>query len=156
EKILPLIREKVPQVEFRIVGSNPAQKVQELARIPKVVVTGHVPDVRDYVLDATVSVAPLRIARGTQNKILESMAMGIPVVATPQAAKGVQAVAGRDLMVAESPEEFAESVTELLRNTTLRGRLAQAGRNQVERTHLWHETLNILDATLSSGFALHK
>jgi sugar transferase (PEP-CTERM/EpsH1 system associated) len=88
-EVFPLISEKKPGVQLRIVGSNPGKSVRQLARIPNISVTGYVTDVRDFLQDAAVSVAPLRIARGTQNKILESMAMGIPVVATSQAAKGI-------------------------------------------------------------------
>jgi polysaccharide biosynthesis protein PslH len=91
ESVFPTIRAAVPSVEFRIIGSNPSPAVQRLAAVPGVVVTGHVPDVRPFLKDAVVSVAPLRIAHGTQNKILESMAMGLPVVTTPEAAKGIQA-----------------------------------------------------------------
>jgi glycosyltransferase involved in cell wall biosynthesis len=151
EKILPIIRRRVPNAEFRIVGSNPARKVQELSKIPNTVVTGHVPDVRAYLQDAAVTLAPLRIARGTQNKILESMAMGIPVVATPQAAKGIQAVGERDILVAETPEKFARRVVDLLQNASLRKRLSVAGRKQVEKAHLWPAAMRILDSTLAEA-----
>jgi sugar transferase (PEP-CTERM/EpsH1 system associated) len=100
DQILPLIRNKMPNIEFRIIGSNPVRTISELASKPGITVTGHVPDIRSFVHDAAIAVAPLRIARGTQNKILESMSMGIPVVATPQAAKGVQAIPGKHLLVA--------------------------------------------------------
>jgi hypothetical protein len=148
ETILPLIREKMPNVEFRIVGSNPAQKIRELGKVPGTVVTGHVPDVRHYLQNGAIAIAPLRIARGTQNKILESMAMGIPVVATPNAAKGIQAVAGRDLLVAETPHAFADQVLGLLQNEHLRGTLSAAARKQVEKAHLWPAAMRILDSTL--------
>src|ERR1051326_878205 len=91
EEVFPRIRHKLPHAEFRIVGSHPSRQVRNLARIPGITVTGHVEDVRVYANDAAVSVAPLRIAGGTQKKILESMAMGIPVVSTPEAAQGVNA-----------------------------------------------------------------
>ncbi len=156
EAILPLIRAKVPEAEFRIVGSNPARKIRDLAKLPNTVVTGHVPDVRQYVRDASMTVAPLRIARGTQNKILESIGMGIPVVASPQAAKGIQAVPGRDLLVGETPDAFAEHVIALLRNPLLRQRLALAGRKQVESAHLWPVSMNILDSVLSDSASIAR
>jgi sugar transferase (PEP-CTERM/EpsH1 system associated) len=160
EKILPLIRQKVPGVEFRIVGSNPVRRVQELAKIPNTLVTGHVPDVRSHLQDAAMAIAPLRIARGTQNKILESMAMGIPVVATPEAAKGIQAVAGRDLLVGETPEIFAGHAIDLLQSASLRQSLSEAARKQVERAHLWPVSMDILDSVLagasSDGLELEK
>jgi glycosyltransferase involved in cell wall biosynthesis len=151
ERILPLIRKQMPDVEFRIVGSNPSRKIRSLARIPHTVVTGHVPDVRAYIQEGAVAIAPLRIARGTQNKILESMSMGIPVVATSNAAKGIQAVPGRDLIVADAEQSFAAQVVALLQNASMRTRFAQAARKQVERAHLWANSMDILDSTLSNA-----
>src|SRR5262249_9509577 len=107
------------------------------------------PDVRTYLQDAAVSIAPLRIARGTQNKILESMAMGIPVVATPQAAKGVNAVPGRDFLVADNPQTFSENVVSLLENVSVRETFAIAGRAQVENAHLWSHAMDLLDDLLA-------
>ena len=148
EKVLPIIRAAVPDVEFRIIGSNPLPIVQRLRDIPGIVVTGHVPDVRPCVLDASVAVAPLRLARGTQNKILESMAMGVPVVATTVAAKGVAAVPGEHLIVADETDAFAEQVVRLMRGPSIRSALAQAGRKQIETSHAWQSSLNILDNIL--------
>src|SRR5262249_12969953 len=142
QEIFPIVREKVPHVEFRIVGSNPSSRVRNLAKGQGITVTGHVADVRSHLNDAALSVAPLRIARGTQNKILESMAMGIPVVATPQAAKGINAVPGRDLLVASDAGAFAEHVIRALRSDTLRHDLATAGRAQVQRVHLWSQSMS--------------
>jgi len=148
ENILPLIRKKLPKVEFRVVGSNPTRKIRKLEQTPGIVVTGHVPDVRRYLQGGAVAVAPLRIARGTQNKILEAMAMGIPVIATPNAAKGIQAVAGRDLLVAETPHAFAEHVIRLLQNADVRRTLSETARKQVEKGHMWPASMKILDSTL--------
>ncbi len=120
EEIFPLVQRQIADARFVVVGSDPSRRVRALERLPGVSVTGHVPDVRSYVKDAAVTVAPLRIARGTQNKILESMAMGIPVIATPQAAKGIQAVPGTHLLVAESPEKFAQDVVRLLSQPALK------------------------------------
>jgi len=151
EKILPLVRDKVPNIEFRIIGSNPVRRVRELAKIAGISVTGHVPDVRCHVHDAAVAVAPLRIARGTQNKILECMAMGIPVVATPQAAKGIQAVSGKHLLVAQQPALFAKHIVELLESKNLRRSLAAAARLQVQRMHVWPVSMRILDEVLETS-----
>jgi len=149
ERILPLIRKEMPYVEFRIVGSNPSRRIRNLAKLPGILVTGHVPDVRAYIQDGAVAVAPLRIARGTQNKILESMAMGIPVVATPNAAKGVQALPGRDLIIAETPQNFADSAIALLQSQPMHRIFAQAARKQVERAHSWTDSMDILDSVLA-------
>jgi len=156
DKVLPLVRAKMPNVEFRIVGSAPHRKIRQLGKIPGVVVTGSVADVRTYLQDAAVSIAPLRIASGTQNKILESMAMRIPVVATPEAAKGIQAAPGRDLMVADNPETFSKHVLNFLQNAALRERFAAAARAQVERAHLWPISMQILDDLLAEAPATRR
>jgi sugar transferase (PEP-CTERM/EpsH1 system associated) len=148
-EILPIIRRTVPQAKLQVVGSNPSRKVRELATIPGVSVTGHVPDVRPYLADATVSVAPLRIARGTQNKILESMAAGIPTVATPEAAKGVQCVPGDHLLVAWGPDAFADQVIKIVQDEKLRKKLSVNGKRQVEYAHSWRRSLTALDELLA-------
>jgi sugar transferase (PEP-CTERM/EpsH1 system associated) len=150
-KVFPLIRERVPDAQFRIIGSDPASTIRELEKMPGISVTGYVPDVRSYLTDAAVSVAPLRIARGTQNKILESMSMGIPVVSTPQAAKGIQAVPGQHLVVAGEPEAFAKSVLELLWNDGLRRKLANEAQRNLDRVHKWPLSMQILDELLKVG-----
>ena len=149
KEIFPLIREMLPNVELCIVGSNPTKSVRDLARVPNVSLTGYVPDVRCYLRNAVVSIAPLRIARGTQNKILEAMAMGIPTVATPEAAKGVQCIPGRDLLVAVGPTAFANEVMKIIKNATLRKRLAEAGRLRIEQVHTWEGSAKVLDTVLN-------
>jgi len=153
KEIFPIIREKREDAELRIIGSNPAKSVRELRKLPNISVTGHVRDVRPYLKDAAVSIAPLRIARGTQNKILESMAFGIPVVATPEASKGVQAIHGRDLLVADNSQSFAQKVLDLMMNRQLAIVLSEAGRRQVERAHRWSTSMNILDNLLAEASA---
>jgi sugar transferase (PEP-CTERM/EpsH1 system associated) len=149
--VLPRVRVSVPGVQLRIIGANPDRRILELREAPGVTVTGSVPDVRPYLRDAALSIAPLRIARGTQNKILESMAMGLPVVATPIAAKGVQAVPGRDLLVAPEPATFASHIVALLQNPGLRAQLSAAGRRQVAEAHDWSRSMRILDGVLDAA-----
>ena len=110
ERIFPAIRDVVPAAQFTIVGSRPSEAVAALARQPGVVVTGSVPDVRPYLAHAACAVAPLRIARGIQNKVLEAMAMARPVVVSAQAAEGIRAEAGRDFDLAKSEAGFAQAV----------------------------------------------
>jgi sugar transferase (PEP-CTERM/EpsH1 system associated) len=110
ERIFPAVREAVPAAQFTIVGSHPVEAVRTLARQPGVVVTGSVPDVRPWLAHAACAVAPLRIARGVQNKVLEAMAMARPVVASTQAAEGIRAEAGRDYILALGEAEFAHAV----------------------------------------------
>lgn len=142
------IRTKVPAATLRIVGANPSRAVKELEKIPGVTVTGFVQDVRPYVNDAAVAIAPLRLARGTQNKILECMSMEIAVVSTPEAARGIQATEGEHLVVGSTPEQFIERTVELLENPSRRLELAKAGRAQAESAHRWSASMQILDEVL--------
>ncbi len=143
--ILPRIRREVPDVQFTVVGSNPVRQIRRLAALPGVTVTGKVPDVRPYLQRAAVSVAPVRIARGVQNKVLESLAMRVPVVASTRAFEGIDAVAGEHLLVDDTPEGFARKVVSLLQDTEMRQRLAEAGRQRVETCHTWTVGLQQLD-----------
>ena len=147
-EIFPIVRSRIPDATLRLVGSDPTQSVRDLAMLPGVTVTGHVPDVRPYALDATMTVAPLRLARGTQNKILESMAMGVPVVATSVAAKGVAATPGQHLLVADDRDSFAAEVIRMFEDKPLRESLAVSARKQVESEHSWARSMEKLDAIL--------
>lgn len=109
-EIFPKVRDAIPNAMFAIVGSNPSEAVKALGGQPDVRVTGRVEDVRPYVQHAACAVAPLRLARGVQNKVLEAMAMARPVVASPQAAEGISAQAGEDFMVAENAADFAAQI----------------------------------------------
>ena len=140
-KVLPLIREQQPHTKFLIVGSSPTPRVSKLAGQPGVTVTGFVEDVRPYLHSATACVVPLRIARGVQNKLLEAMACGKAVVATPQAAAGLKIRNGEDLLVAETPEEFAAATLMIIRNATLRESLGWHARSFVEAEHNWQPLL---------------
>lgn len=110
ERIFPAIRDAVPAAQFTIVGSRPNAAVLALTRQPGVIVTGSVPDVRPWLAHAVCAVAPLRIARGVQNKVLEAMAMARPVVVSAQAAEGIRAEAGRDFILVHGEAEFARAV----------------------------------------------
>jgi sugar transferase (PEP-CTERM/EpsH1 system associated) len=145
EEILPRVRREVPEVEFQIVGMDPTPAVRKLADGRRVVVTGRVEDVRPYFEGAAVAVAPLRVARGLQNKVLEAMAMRVPVVASPAAAQGISAAAGRDLVVAADPDGFSAEVTALLRQPEVREAYANAGRACVEANHNWDDLLRSLE-----------
>ena len=147
EQVFPRIRRARPDVQLRIVGADPAAAVRRLAG-PGVTVTGYVADVRPHLADASVAVAPLRIARGTQNKILETMSFGIPVVSTVQAAKGIQAQPGRHLLVAKDAAEFAADVIQLLDDHQLRRRLAADARAEVLPVHNWDASMKVLDSVL--------
>jgi sugar transferase (PEP-CTERM/EpsH1 system associated) len=149
--IFPSVRREVPEARFLIVGLNPAPSVCRLASMPGVVVTGAVPDVRPFYAGASVCVAPLRIARGVQNKVLQAMAMRIPVVATRRACEGIAARPGHDVIVEDDPGAFAARVVELLKRPAARAALGRRGRAFVEAHHSWETSLARLDGLLHSA-----
>jgi sugar transferase (PEP-CTERM/EpsH1 system associated) len=146
--VLPRIQARRPDVKLEIVGADPSPAVRRLAELPGVLVTGSVADVRPYVTSAAVTVAPLRIARGTQNKILEAMAMGVPVVCSDAAAGGVDAVPGEHLIAAESPDDLCQAILRILDHPGDRRRLAQAGRERMLSHHAWASSMQRLDAII--------
>lgn len=143
--VMPRLRARRADLRLRIVGAEPSRAIQALAQQPGVEVTGSVADVRPYVRDAALTVAPLRIARGTQNKILESLALGVPVIASPLAAAGVDAVAGQHLLTADGAQEWCEAVLSVLDDPARRERLAAAGRGRVLTHHSWSGSMHRLD-----------
>jgi sugar transferase (PEP-CTERM/EpsH1 system associated) len=145
ESILPLVRERHPDARFTIVGSKPTPDVQALARHPGVTVTGFVDEPRDHLERAAVSVAPLRIARGIQNKVLEAMAMGLPTVGTTSATQGVEGTSGEHFLVADDERAFAAAVGELLDDPAGARRLGDRARAFVEERYDWEALLVTLD-----------
>lgn len=135
--ILPRVRDAVPQVRLSVVGRNPTRAVRRLTREHQVSVTGWVPDVRPHLARATVAVAPLRIARGIQNKILEAMASGVPVVATSVALEGLETTDGDGVRRADDPSSFAREVVALLRDPAQRAWCSGEARRFVEEHHRW-------------------
>jgi sugar transferase (PEP-CTERM/EpsH1 system associated) len=149
-EVFPRIREKRPAATLTIIGAEPSQAIRRLATREGIVVTGTVPDVRDLVRRSAASVAPLSIARGTQNKIIECMAMGVPVVSSPEAAGGVDAVPGEHLLVARSPTEYADKLVGIMTDPTVRDRFARAGRARVETHHSWANSMAKMDQIIEA------
>ncbi len=137
KEIFPRIRKKHENAEFYIIGSSPSKAVIELGKMAGITVTGRVEDVRKYVWDSDVSVVPVRIAAGLQNKVLESMAIGRPVVATSTASKGIENLKGDELLVSDDPEQFARYVVDLLENYEKRKKLSIKARKFVEKEYSW-------------------
>jgi len=152
-EVLPRLQQRRPGVRLRIVGAEPPRAVRRLARLPGVEVTGAVADVRPHLARAALSLAPLRIARGTQNKILESLALGVPVIASPLAARGVDALPGEHLLTAEDAGEWVEAIDRVLRDPHERRRLALAGRARVLSHHSWEGAMRRLDALIGECLA---
>jgi sugar transferase (PEP-CTERM/EpsH1 system associated) len=150
-EIFSRIRAMEPAARFLIVGQRPSRMVRRLAEASGVVVTGAVPDVRPYLAQAHVSVAPFRMAQGMQSKILEAMAMALPVVATPQACRGLDAEVGSDLFVESSPAAFARRVLDLLRDPVLRRSTGLRARGFVETHHGWEASMAHLDGLLNAA-----
>ncbi|HST37142.1 MAG TPA: TIGR03087 family PEP-CTERM/XrtA system glycosyltransferase [Allosphingosinicella sp.] len=141
DKVMPLVRRALPEAGFAIVGRDPAAEVQALADRPGIVVTGEVPDVRPWLAAAAVVVAPLAIARGVQNKVLEAMAMARPVVASPGAFCGIDAEPGRDLIVAGDDGEQAEAILALIADPKRAAAMGKAGRRRMVEAYSWDARL---------------
>ncbi|MBU0718156.1 MAG: glycosyltransferase, partial [Planctomycetes bacterium] len=141
----PDVRAAHPQAVFRIIGRAPTRPVRRLARVPGVEVVGPVENAAAEVRKLHVSVAPLRIARGLQNKVLEAMAGHKPVVLTPEAAEGIAARDGEHYLVARTANELARAIIELLDDPAKRHRLGQAARRFVAANHCWEGELRKLE-----------
>ncbi len=148
EQALPLVREAIPEALLCIVGMRPAPEVQRLGERTGIHVTGGVPDVRPYLAHARAAVLPLRIARGIQNKVLEAMAMQLPVIATPGAMTGIQPFDGFAPVVSEDPRVLAEAAIARLRAPRLQDR---AARHCVLERYNWDANLERIARLLESG-----
>lgn len=142
QEIMPQVWAHDPAVRVQLVGKDPPAEVRALADTPAapagaVVVTGAVPTMRPYLSQAAIAVAPVLYGAGIQNKVLEAMACGTPVIASLPAAAGLQAQRGRDLLVADGPSEFATAILTLLAQPERQAQIGQAGRAYVERVHAW-------------------
>ncbi len=144
-QVMPLIWAKRPNVKLCLVGKDPTKELVALGKNPAIQVTGTVPDIRPYLQSATLALAPLTYGTGIQNKVLEAMACGTPVVSTPQAVSALSTVAGRDVAVAGSPAELASTVLRLLDDPEQRDRLGRNGRKFVEENHCWDEIIAYLE-----------
>jgi polysaccharide biosynthesis protein PslH len=147
--VLPIIRRTHAGARFFIVGSNPSEDVRRLAKQDGITVTGRVPDVRPYIFHATASVGPMRIARGIQNKVLEAMAMGKPVILTSGALEGIDATPGREVILADDAETFAAMAVRLTgaaEGTTPEGEaLGRAARRLILERYDWDACLSGFD-----------
>jgi sugar transferase (PEP-CTERM/EpsH1 system associated) len=138
QEIMPRVWGQRPDVRLQIVGKDPAPSVRALADDPRVMVTGYVPDMRPFLASATVAATPLRYAVGIQNKVLEAMAMGTPVVTTPQTRTALLARAGEHFFIGEDTDDFARQMLRLLNDHRLAARVGEAGRRYVAEHHDWN------------------
>ena len=150
-EIFPRVRSRFPEARFSIVGSRPTREIERLAETSGVTVTGFVPETRDWLARAAIAVAPLRIARGIQNKVLEALAMGLPVVGSTSATQGVEGEAGLHYLVADGAEAQAEAIVGLLAAPDRARALGARGRRFVEERYDWEVTLAPLEGILSGS-----
>ena len=149
DEILPKIREGVPGIESWIVGKNPPASLRRRAEAdPAFHVTGRVEDVRVYLRPCPVYVVPMRSGSGTRLKVFEAMASGKAVVSTPTGAEGLPAVHEREILLADSPAEFARQVVRVLKDDGLRRRLGAAARSLVEERFSWKKVAEEFEAIL--------
>ncbi len=149
KSVLPLVRQQVPDTRLIVVGSNPSSAVKALANGTDIIVTGRVPDVRPYVAHANAIVAPLRIARGVQNKMLEGMAMAKPVIASREAAIGIEGQVGEDFLVAENAEAFVAAIQTVV-SSPLGNAIGQNARRRVLADYDWSISAGRLEAALNA------
>jgi len=135
--VYPQILERMPVAHLRMTGSTRGVDLQSLPRHGGYELTGHVPDIRPVVARSWVSVVPLQTGGGTRLKILESMALGTPVVSTSKGAEGLDVTHGENILIADDPAEFAGHVSAVLENPALRARLASRGRDLVRSRYDW-------------------
>jgi glycosyltransferase involved in cell wall biosynthesis len=145
-EILPRIRATRPEVQFVIVGQKPVERLLRLNGQNGVVVTGAVEDVRPFIAGAAVYVAPLRMGGGTRFKLLEAMALARPIVSTTLGAEGFAVASGRELLLADSPADFAAAVLSLLADPARAATLGQAGRAFVQTRYDWSAIIPKLEA----------
>jgi len=143
-QVMPLIWKQRPEAIFTIVGSSPPKIIRRLANDPRVEVTGYVDDIRPFVRSAQVMLCPMAYSVGIQNKVLESMALGTPVVVSAKVAGALNAQPGRDLLIAESAQEFADAALRLMNDAELHAVLSRSGREYVEQYHDWSALTNQL------------
>ncbi len=141
EEVLPLVQQKIPDLEFFIVGSKPTAKVSALSNVAGVTVTGRVEDVRPYIQYSNLSVAPLRIARGVQNKVLEAMSMGKAVVATSQAMEGIKDIEQFSELTLDDAKAYADKVAELLQDDAKAKSWGDKGREMILKNYNWQSNV---------------
>ncbi len=147
-QIFPKVRQTYPDAQFFIVGSNPHPDVKTLANGNGIHVTGYVKDIRPYYQAADLCVAPIRLARGIQNKVLEAMAMEKPMVSTSQAIQGIEAENKKHLLIEDTPHGFSKAVVNLLKDDSLKKTLKTNARTFVEKNYTWPTHMKKFEALL--------
>lgn len=153
QEIMPLVWERRPDARVVLAGSAPPREIQALDSDPRVTVTGYLPDLRPSIAGATLAVCPLRYGVGIQNKVLEAMALATPVVVARQATQALQVMDGRDVFLAEEPDEYAQAILTLINDPWLATQIGQAGRRYVEQHHDWDGAAQKLEVIYRQAMA---
>jgi glycosyltransferase involved in cell wall biosynthesis len=144
ENIWPRIADAHPQARFKVIGGSPPASLTALAG-PRIEFTGFVPDLRPHLAEAAAVVVPLRLGGGTRLKIVEAMAMGKAVVSTSLGAEGIEAIHGRDILIADAPEDFASAVNRLLTEPQLAAQVGRSARQLAETRYAWSAAARALE-----------
>lgn len=147
QDILPLVWQSKPDVRLQIVGKDPPTQLQALNKDPRIEVTGTVPDVRPYLRQATIAVAPVPYGAGIQNKVLEAMACATPVISSSQAIAALTVEPDTEILVSDQPEVFAQKIVNLLDDSQLRTQIGKGGLEYVRRCHNWNSIVSDLVET---------
>ncbi len=145
-EVLPLIRSRISDIELLIVGSNPPPPIVNLAEIPGVCVTGFVPDIRPFMAQSSIYVVPLNLGVGIRGKTLEAWGMGMAVVSTSVGCAGLRCENNRNILIADTPQQFAEQIFSLVKDPSRRQHLGEEGRRTAEQYYSWERSAQQLDA----------
>lgn len=153
KNIVPKLQESLPGIKILIAGSSPHKRVQQLAKVPGITVSGWVADIRDAYASAKLFFAPMQIGTGLQNKLLEAMAMEIPCITSDLANRSLKAENGRDLMVGESCEDYVRDILEMLSDSDKQLTLGKAGREFVKNRFSWKKSVLELEKLMEAKTA---
>jgi glycosyltransferase involved in cell wall biosynthesis len=152
-EVMPRVKVSEPDATLAIAGSSPSKRVRRYATGGGIEVTGHVADMRVCLRNARVAACPVSVGAGVQNKVLEAMAMGKPVVATSKACQALSVVDGEHVLIADQPAEFAKALVRVICDDDLAGRLGRNGREYVDKHHNWDEKARQLEKTYSEAIS---
>ncbi len=150
ENVWPRIVKQWPQAKFTIAGMNPSEKIKKLSSEPGIEITGFVDDIKPYFDHANIFVAPFRIARGVQNKVLQALACGLPVVASSMGAEGIRYTKDHDILLADSPTSFYEQIARLMQDHSLYQTISENGIETIDRHYSWESILQPLEALMKN------
>jgi len=145
KEIFPKVLAKIPSAKFYIVGADPPPEIKKLSKDKNIIVTGYIEDLRQYYGKASVLIAPMRFVAGVQNKILEAMAMEVPVVTSSLGNEGIDAAHGENIFVEDDPDMFALRVVDLLKDKALRESVGSNARKYVKGRFAWDSVAERMD-----------